>query len=97
MITGLAKRLQMSRINCELSRKQVAEIIDVSESTIGLYESGNRQPSLSILMKLAKTYNVTSDYLLDIEINNNDSISLAGLTFEEKQAVQQLIKTLKHE
>ena len=48
MIQGLAKRLQIARINKELSRKQTAERIGVSESLIGLYESGSRQPSLSI-------------------------------------------------
>ena len=56
MIQGLAKRLQIARINKELSRKQTAELIDVSESLIGLYESGSRQPSLSVLMKLASLY-----------------------------------------
>ena len=36
MIQGLAKRLQIARINKELSRKQTAERIGVSESLIGL-------------------------------------------------------------
>lgn len=39
MIQGLAKRLQIARINKELSRKQTAELVGVSESLIGLYES----------------------------------------------------------
>lgn len=53
MIQGLDKRLQISRINCNLTRKQVAELVGVSESIIGLYETASRQPSLSTLVKLA--------------------------------------------
>lgn len=87
MIHGLAKRLQISRINSNLSRKQVAELINVSESLIGLYESGNRQPSLSVLIKLASLYKVTTDYLLGCEIQDSNSLSLIGLTEKQIQAL----------
>lgn len=79
MIPDLYKKLHISRINSELTRSQVSQRIGVSESIIGLYESGNRQPSLENLVKLAKLYNVSIDYLLGNEINNNESLSLSGL------------------
>ena len=89
MITGLAKRLQIARINSELSRQQVAELIGVSASTIGLYESENRQPSLTALMKLASTYKVTTDYLLGSETADNaKSLSVTGLTDKQIQALK---------
>lgn len=75
MITGLAKRLVIARANTGLSRKQIAERIGVTESTIGLYESGNRQPSLENLMKLASIYKVTTDYLLGCEPSAIDALS----------------------
>ena len=87
MINGLNKRLQMSRINCNLSRKQVAELLDVSESLIGLYENASRQPSLHTLMKLASIYKVTTDYLLGCESLDKDNLSLSGLTDKQKQAL----------
>ncbi len=80
MIQGLTKRLQIARINKELSRKQAAERIGVSESLIGLYESGSRQPSLSVLMKLASLYCVSTDYLLGCDTTEKNVISLEGLT-----------------
>ncbi len=87
MIQGLDKRLQISRINCNLTRKQVAELVGVSESLIGLYESAARQPSLSTLVKLATQYHVTTDYLLGFETVNQDTLSLTGLTSKQIQAL----------
>lgn len=92
MIPDLYKKLHISRINSELTRSQVSQRIGVSESIIGLYESGNRQPSLENLVKLAKLYNVSIDYLLGNEINNNESLSLNGLTENQKRALIQTYK-----
>lgn len=97
MINGLSKRLQMARINVELSRKQVADLIGVSESTIGLYESANRQPSLSNLIKLASVYKVTTDYLLGCEPVDKTNLSAYGLTNRQMEALQTFLKTMKHE
>lgn len=88
MFENLGNKLKILRINNQLSRKQVAELVGVSVSTIGLYESGERLPSLPILIKLATQYKTSIDYLLDIDTNNKDVLSLEGLT--EKQ-----IKALK--
>ncbi len=87
MIQGLDKRLQISRINCNLTRKQVAELVGVSESIIGLYETASRQPSLSTLVKLATQYHVTTDYLLGFDSTDKSSLSLIGLSDKQIQAL----------
>jgi len=97
MINGLNKRLQKSRINTGLSRKQVAELVAVSESTIGLYESGIRQPSLSVLMKLASTYKVTTDYLLGCEQTEKQSLSLIGLSDEQIKILSLTAKCFRNQ
>lgn len=68
MIEGLDKRLQNSRINAGLSRAQIARLLDVSDSLIGLYETGVRQPSLSTLIKLSSIYKVSTDYYWVVRI-----------------------------
>ena len=95
MIRGLDKRLQLSRINSNLTRKQVAELINVSESLIGLYESGSRQPSLSSLIKLASVYKVSTDYLLNCEIPNAQQISVAGLNEKQIQALKLTVQCFR--
>ncbi len=97
MINGLNKRLQMSRINCNLSREQVAELLNVSESLIGLYENASRQPSLDALMKLASIYKVSTDYLLGFEATGQDHLSLSGLTDSQKQALKLTAKCFRNQ
>lgn len=53
MLENLGDKLKTLRVNNQLTRKQVAELIGVSVSTIGLYESNERLPSIPVLVKLA--------------------------------------------
>ena len=53
MFENFGKKLKSARINCGLSRKQVADLIGISSTIIGHYETGERMPSLTILVKLA--------------------------------------------
>lgn len=88
MFENLGTKLKAARINRNLSRKQISELTGVSVSVIGLYENGIRLPSLTILVKLATHYKVSIDYLLDLNTNPNNSLSLDGLSPKQ-------IKTLK--
>ena len=97
MINDLGIRLKIARINSNLSRKQVAMRLDVSESVIGLYETEVRQPSLPILIKLASLYNVTTDYLLGCETNSNSTLSLTGLTPQQIEALNLTAKCFRNQ
>lgn len=70
MINGLGQRLQEQRTLKNLSQKQVASSIGVSASVISNYESGERTPSLEILISLAHLYHCSTDYLLGIDKSN---------------------------
>ena len=72
----LAFMLAYARKVRGIGRQQVADRIGVTRGTISDYESGRRQPSLEILAEIAKCYQVTTDYLLGIEINNNSALEL---------------------
>lgn len=97
MINGLNKRLSASRKNCGLSRKQVAAQIGVSESLIGLYETSARQPSLSVLIKLASLFHVTTDYLLGCEAADKRTISLDGLNESQIKALTLTAKCFRNQ
>lgn len=83
MIENLGSKLKNARLNNQLSRKQVAELIGITTSMIGLYETGERLPSLPIIIKLATQYRVSIDYLLGYETKSTDTLSLDGLTDEQ--------------
>ena len=88
MFEDLGNKLKTLRLNSNLSRKQIAELIGVSVSMVGLYESGERLPSLHMIVKLAAQYKVSVDYLLDCNTGVADSLSLDGLTDKQIKALK---------
>lgn len=58
---NIFKRLRNS---CGLTQAEMAEKIGISRSTIGMYETGAREPDFETLEKIADFFNVDIDYLL---------------------------------
>ncbi len=88
MLENLGDKLKTLRVNNQLTRKQVAELVGVSVSTIGLYESNERLPSIPVLVKLASQYKTSVDYLLNIDTSNKNALSLDGLTDKQIKALK---------
>ena len=55
--------LKEARLRSGLSQKEVAENIGVAKSTYSLYESGNREPNVNTIKKIADCLNVSADTL----------------------------------
>ena len=77
-------RLEELRVAKGLSQAELANLIDVSPSTIGMYEQGRRFPEVNTLMKLADFFNVPIDYLLGRECQPGDNQDT-----QKKQAVKE--------
>lgn len=61
----LAKRLRDLREEKGLTQKDLAQILGLSsKSTITNYEQNNRDPDYETLIKIAKYFEVSIDYLL---------------------------------
>ena len=60
----LGLRIAVLRVEKGWSQAELAKRIGVSTSAVGMYEQGRREPSLSILVRLALELSVTTDYLL---------------------------------
>ena len=65
-------RIKEIREDKDLTQSEVAKILNVSQVAYSYYELGKRQLPIDLLIKLAKFYNTSTDYLL-------------GLTDERKQ------------
>lgn len=67
-------RLKQLRLKKGMSQSELGKIINVSPSTIGMYEQERRIPEVTTLKKLASFFNVSIDYLLgnDITMPTND-------------------------
>lgn len=62
-------RIALLRVEKGWSQAELAKRIGVSTSAVGMYEQGRREPSLALLVCLAQTLGVTTDYLLTGKCN----------------------------
>ena len=62
MFAQRLKDLRKSRPG--LTQAKLAEILDVSQQAVGLWERGKNMPSHELVFKIASFFNVTTDYLL---------------------------------
>lgn len=60
----LNEKLSMLRKNNNYSTRELAEKLGVSQSSISLWEKGERKPDYENIVKLSSIYGVTTDFLL---------------------------------
>lgn len=57
------KRMKIARVECDLTQEQLADKVGVTRQTIGLIESGNYNPSISLCIEICKALNKSLDEL----------------------------------
>lgn len=92
MMDTLGSRLKQLRLDKHLKQEQVANLIDVTKSTISTYENDTRQPSLEVLVRLATLYRVSADYLLGCQ--SRTTIDVSGLTTVEISMVSDFVANM---
>ncbi|KIR01637.1 Transcriptional regulator [Lachnospiraceae bacterium TWA4] len=92
-MVDFGKRLYNLRKQKDLTQKQLASLIGVQNTVISFYELGERTPSPSVIVKLANTFHVSTDYLLGVD--KKESIDISELNESDKQLVRSLVDSLK--
>ena len=73
----IAETIKKLRIEKNLTIRELANELDVSYSSIGMYEQGRRQPNYETLEKIADFFNVDMNFLLGkSEIRNSYNMGL---------------------
>ncbi|MDB7085827.1 helix-turn-helix transcriptional regulator [Erysipelatoclostridium ramosum] len=75
----IGDRIKELRIKKGINQNQLSQLLGVTKSMVSAYETGIRLPSLANIINLSKTFNVTTDYLLGLENDENKSIDLSNL------------------
>lgn len=92
------ENLKAARERKGISQKDMAESIGVAKSTYSLYESGNREPNVQTIKKIADVLNVSADELLGI---TEEPITIAAhfdgdeYTEEELDEIKQFAEFVK--
>ena len=92
-MVAFGSRLRALRLQHNFTQEDLAQKIGVSKSIISAYENDFRRPSFETLVKLARVFQVTTDYLLGVE--QKAALDLSGLTPAQKAAVTHLVDTIR--
>lgn len=88
------EKLKELRKKTGMTQQQLADRIWVTKATISYYEQSECSPSPEILVKLAKTFHVTTDYLLGLE-DKQHYLDVSDLSEEEIDLLQHTIDILR--
>lgn len=61
---NIGEKIISLRKQANLSQSELAEKINVSRTIIGNYERNTNTPSIEVLLKIAKVFDVTVDFLI---------------------------------
>lgn len=67
MVSVLSANILELRQELGLSQQELAKRVGVSQKAIDFWEKGINEPKASYIVSLAKTFNVSADFLLGLE------------------------------
>ena len=75
----IGKRIENELLKCNMSQRELSNIIGVDESIVSRIINGDRNPKAEVLANIATALHTTSDYLLGIENEEFDSSKIIRL------------------
>lgn len=61
------ERIKELREDSDLTQSQLAQVIGITQRTISYYENNQREIPVNVLVKYAKYFNVSLDYICGLE------------------------------
>jgi len=89
----LADKIKLLRGRTSLTQADLARQLGLTRAAVNAWEMGLSVPSTPYVVELAKTFGVSTDYLLGME--SNATISVAGLSEEKVALVVEMVQKLK--
>lgn len=68
-------KLRLLREAKHLTQLQVANKVGVSKATISAYETASKAPSIEVIIRLARFYGVSVDYLISVDAPKSLDVS----------------------
>lgn len=86
----LSQRINELRNALGWSQVQLAERLNISKQTVSNWENENIQPSIEMLVRISRVFNVSVDYLLGLE--TVPRISVEGLPISFVAHLTQIVE-----
>ena len=91
---NFGEKLKKLRTSQKMTQQQLADRIGVAKSVVSYYESGDRYPSYDVLVKIARIFHTSTDYLLDV--SKDHVIDVTGLSDADIAVVRSVAEALKN-
>lgn len=91
-VVMLSERIKELRVAMNISQVKLGEELGVSKQCVSNWENDNIQPSIDMLVKLAKYFRVSCDYLLGFSYER--VIDVSKLTDDEIAHICLLVQDL---
>lgn len=89
----IAEKIKHLREQNGLTQAALAKKLGITRSSVNAWELGISIPSTQYIVELALLFNVTTDYLLDV--NTSAAINTEGLSAEDIKVLYSLVQHLK--
>ena len=99
---GIGKRIKYYRLKKELSQEELGEVVNVNNEHLSRIETGNKYPSLELLIMIANALEVSTDDLLIDSLEHTSSpigrelhAVLSDCNHDELEMLTRTLKFLK--
>lgn len=89
----IGERLRDIRKDNNFTQAELAELLGLTRSAVNSWEMSDSLPSTLYLMKLAKLYKVSIDYLVGLD--NREFVDISDLSSADKEIIYGLLKRFK--
>ena len=93
----LGDRIKLYRENKNMTQNDLADILEVSAGTVSKYESGNLEPSIESIKRLAEVFEISIDELLNDKEDKFDISKINVLDILREQKEMKLKGNLYHQ
>lgn len=92
----LSEQLKIIRKANKFTQQGLADAIGIERSTYASYETGRNKPDVNLLSRIAKVFDVSSDFIL--EIDTTVPLNLEDISVQyKKKSGNKLVSTLSKE
>lgn len=88
----LNDKIKELRISNGMTQVELANALNVSKQCVSNWENNNILPSIDMLIKIAKYFSVSTDYLLCLD--NHKYVDVNDLTDTQIAHIRQIIKDI---
>ena len=91
----LGEAIRTARMRKGLTQEALAELLDITPIHLKNMESSRRKPSVPLLFEMMELLDFSVDALVFPDREGGGAIRTAGLTEEEREAVERLVDVMR--